>query len=411
MCVAIAAFALGWQPAFGSFHFMQIEQVVAGVNGDPKAQAIQLRMRSNSQNFVNGARLLAADANGENAVVLADFDTDVTNGVRGMRVLAVSAKMTVYTAPAVTPDFLLTNTIPEAYLTSGTLLFENDDGTLLVWRLSWGGAAYLGPAGGALTNDDDGDFGPPYPGPLPRTSLQALLFRGSDDAKSSNNAADYVLTAGAAILTNNAGETFTVTALQCPDDPDFDTDADAVCGDVDNCPVLANPDQLDADGDGVGNACDGCPNDLAKTEPGLCGCGLEDADDDDSDGVVDCVDVCPGLADPDQLDSDQDGAGDACDECPDNPEIVNAGLEGCEPGDSTGGDPPDDEPTDGTDPDGEPADPDGQPANGDGDGEVGGGPTAPQPRACGVGFIVPLMVWVILAGLFRYAGPGRVRPA
>ena len=46
-------------PAAVSFHFMQIEQVIGGVNGDPSAQAIQLRMRTCFQNQVQQARLVA----------------------------------------------------------------------------------------------------------------------------------------------------------------------------------------------------------------------------------------------------------------------------------------------------------------------------------------------------------------
>jgi hypothetical protein len=37
--------------------------------------------------------------------------------------------------------------------------------------------------------------------------------------------------------------------------PCADTDADGVCGTIDNCPETANPDQADADGDGVGDMC------------------------------------------------------------------------------------------------------------------------------------------------------------
>ena len=45
----------------------------------------------------------------------------------------------------------------------------------------------------------------------------------------------------------------------CPSDPDNDYDNDTVCGDVDNCPSLANLDQLDnypPQGNGIGDACD-----------------------------------------------------------------------------------------------------------------------------------------------------------
>jgi len=58
---------------------------------------------------------------------------------------------------------------------------------------------------------------------------------------------------------------------------------------------------------------DQCPDDPNKTEPGVCGCGNPDVDSDD-DGVMDCVDNCPNVANSNQLDSDNDGIGDVCDE-------------------------------------------------------------------------------------------------
>jgi hypothetical protein len=46
LLIALCGLALQ-EPALASYHFMQIEQVIGGVNGDSAAQAIQLRMRSN----------------------------------------------------------------------------------------------------------------------------------------------------------------------------------------------------------------------------------------------------------------------------------------------------------------------------------------------------------------------------
>ena len=97
-----------------------------------------------------------------------------------------------------------------------------------------------------------------------------------------------------------------------------DGDGDGVNDLVDNCPYIANPDQVDTDGDGAGDMCDRCPEDSEKTDPGLCGCGQSDSDD-DRDGVY-CGDNCPQAPNADQADSDQDGVGDVCD--PDFPPTV-----------------------------------------------------------------------------------------
>ena len=70
-------------PAQASFHLMQIEQVIGGVNGDTTAQAVQLRMRSPGQNFVSGATLVAYDASGNHPITLCTFPSNVTNNAAG----------------------------------------------------------------------------------------------------------------------------------------------------------------------------------------------------------------------------------------------------------------------------------------------------------------------------------------
>jgi hypothetical protein len=55
-----------------------------------------------------------------------------------------------------------------------------------------------------------------------------------------------------------------------------DDDADGLANEADNCPLDANADQADGDGDGTGDECDLCPSDPAKTDLGLCGCGVEE---------------------------------------------------------------------------------------------------------------------------------------
>jgi hypothetical protein len=140
--------------------------------------------------------------------------TSVPNGQAGRRVLLTTPSFANFTNIALVTNFVM-DPIPASYLAAGSLTFEDDSGSVY-WRLSWGGAGYTGPTTGLTTaqggNDADGQFGPVFAGPLPSTTLQALQFTGAFSALSTNNAAQYAVTTGAATFINNANTSFVVTA-------------------------------------------------------------------------------------------------------------------------------------------------------------------------------------------------------
>jgi len=217
-CLIVLLGILALQPAaYATYHLMQIEQVIVSVDGDPTAQAIQLRMRSTTelQNLVSNARLVVLDAAGLNPITVLDIPTDVANGSAGSHVLIASPNFLSHTIPTCVPDFTIANLIPASYFAAGSLLFQSDAG-ILYWRLSWGGAAYTGPNTGARSNDTDGNFGPPFASALPSSGVSALQFQGTATAKSTTNAADYLLTTGNLVFVNNSGASFTLNGAVLP---------------------------------------------------------------------------------------------------------------------------------------------------------------------------------------------------
>jgi len=195
--------------ALANFHLMQIEQVIGGVEGDITAQAIQLRMRAAGQQLVAQGRIRAWDAAGGNPILIIDLTTNVANSPTGARVLICTAAFLAKTSPTTVADFIMTNPIPPSYLAAGKLTFESDGGSVL-WSLAWGGGTYTGTNTGVSVNDLDGNFGAPFAGPLPTATTQAVYFPGAATAASTTNIADYALTSGAAVFTNNAPQSFTV---------------------------------------------------------------------------------------------------------------------------------------------------------------------------------------------------------
>lgn len=215
------------QNSLATFHLMQIEQVIGGVNGDTTAQAIQLRMRNAGQTQMQSGKLVVRNSFGTSPIVVATFSGPVPNQGAGTRVLIASPNFSQYTIPTVVPDQTMAALIPASYLTAGSLTFEDALNGTIYWRLSWGGAMYFGSHTGSTTNDANGNFGPAFAGALPSSSFAALRFTGAATALSTSNSTDYALTtsAPAPVFTNNAGATFTVgipvpSCATCPGDLD-----------------------------------------------------------------------------------------------------------------------------------------------------------------------------------------------
>ena len=201
--VALAALLLP-RPAIAAFHLMEIEQVIGGVNGDTSAQAVQIRFRVAGQNFVGAnARLVVRDATGANPVTLIAFTApNPTNGAACARILSTTAGFNSKTTPAAIPDYTMA-AIPPAYLAAGSLAFEGVAGSVVLWRVSWGGAGFTGPQTVDLTNDGDGTTAPAFAGPLPSGGPQSLRFTPACGTASTNTAAQYALSAGQAVFSNN----------------------------------------------------------------------------------------------------------------------------------------------------------------------------------------------------------------
>ncbi len=119
-----------------------------------------------------------------------------------------------------------------------------------------------------------------------------------------------------------------------PDKCDIDSGTNSDC-DGNKVPDVC---ESDADLDGTIDACDSCPDDPAKVDAEICGCGVSE-EDTDQDGTADCFDACPN--DPGKtapgpcgcgvavIDIDQDGTPNCIDFCPFDPAKIAAGACGC----------------------------------------------------------------------------------
>jgi Abnormal spindle-like microcephaly-assoc'd, ASPM-SPD-2-Hydin len=211
--LASLATALALAPStFASFHLMQVEQVIASMDGDISAQAIQLRMRASGENLVSQTRLRVWNAAGTQPVVVLNIDADVPRFAAGSRILLATQAFTDavrVTSPFFTPDFIIINPIPQGDLLAGRLTYETDQG-FVMWSFAWGGGLYTGSNAGGFDNDANGNYGPPFPQSLPTRGRQGVLFKGPASAPSTTNAANYVLSADPATVTTNTGASFVI---------------------------------------------------------------------------------------------------------------------------------------------------------------------------------------------------------
>lgn len=221
LIVMVCVNAMIVQSANATFHFMQIQQVIGGVNGDTTAQAIQLRMRTTGQTFLDGtSRLVAYDATGSNPIVITTFPSPNPAGGTCREILIASDQFANTTTPSVDSaarDYGMDNLIPPSYFSAGSLTFENLSGTTIIWRLSWGNGDYSGATTGSTANDADGEYGPPFAGPLPSANEESLAYiPACPTGISTSNDVDYDVTTGGAVFTNNAGDSFVVTGSNVP---------------------------------------------------------------------------------------------------------------------------------------------------------------------------------------------------
>ena len=95
------------------------------------------------------------------------------------------------------------------------------------------------------------------------TSLSGTVNNGDTVRVRQTSSSNFSTTTGTIITIGGVSDTFSVTTL-------LDTDADGIPDVSDNCPNIANANQLDTDGDGIGDACE-APTVLTVSKTGTGG--------------------------------------------------------------------------------------------------------------------------------------------
>ena len=85
------------------FHMSNIDEVMSGLNGDPAAQYVEIKMLAGAQTAVSHTRLTAFSCDGTAVNVLLEVSRDICNGGAGLRWSMGTSSWAA--ATGVTPDF------------------------------------------------------------------------------------------------------------------------------------------------------------------------------------------------------------------------------------------------------------------------------------------------------------------
>jgi len=207
--VALAAPAAVTPPAEASFHFMKIEEIDTGHNGDTSQQFVDLQMYQSNQNVVGGQKLRVYAAGG--GAQDCTIPSDVPDGTNQTHIL-IAASDPIH---SVVPDFVMPQILEGP---GGAVCFANVD------CVSWGSfsGATLDPAGTPIT----GDFSSSTDS-MHRSTGENATLEDADDTDDS--AADF--TAAAPAPQNNSGSATQMSCLPVtvtdPPPPDDEVDAPA----------------------------------------------------------------------------------------------------------------------------------------------------------------------------------------
>ncbi|MCG8406779.1 MAG: thrombospondin type 3 repeat-containing protein [Phycisphaerales bacterium] len=128
-----------------------------------------------------------------------------------------------------------------------------------------------------------------YNTPLEIESIQINKSDAGDDVVIAPSSGQFLVGTSFEIVRGNFVENGLLAAASATPTMPTDDDSDGIVNDCDNCPSIANSDQVDVDGDGIGDDCDNCPGNPNPGQEDANGNGLGDACD-----LTAPIGLCPG---------------------------------------------------------------------------------------------------------------------